>query len=336
MAEVGAFLSLAEAQIMTRTEDLIAGIVKELPREGSIIDRLPVKTLSGARQIAYNRQAALPGGSFHAIADTWTPTQDLDFTQINVSLVTFGDEKDYPDNQVRASYSGAGANDLDAIVMQQTIEGLRNQIDRKIVYGTGTAPEMSGLYSLATSNMTQNAGSGSTGAAATVTLLNRMMDMVRPKADILLAPFRLHQRLDQLQQGVNAAPLVYMPVPGDKGLRLAPMAAFYHGVEIVRSDYMATAETGVLQETIASSTYSAETGGSSGSFAGIHFGIPENGQVGGVGLLIAGTLFDVEGPHPQKGKDAPWMRITCYLNLMLAGTRGLGIVDGCTDAAITA
>ena len=105
---------------------------------------------------------------------------------------------------------------------------------------------------------------------------------------------------------------------------------------MVRSDYMATAETGALQETIASGTYSAETGGSSGSFVGIHFGIPENGQVGGVFLLIAGSLFDVEGPHPQKGRDAPWMRITSYLNLGLAGTRGLGILDGCTDAAITA
>ena len=105
MAEVGAFLSLAEAQLLTRTEDLIAGIVKELPREGGIIGRLPVKTLSGARQIAYNRQNALPGGSFHEIADTWTPTQDIDFTQVNVALVTFGDEKDYPDNQVRASYN---------------------------------------------------------------------------------------------------------------------------------------------------------------------------------------------------------------------------------------
>lgn len=336
MAEVGAFLSLAEAQILTRTEDLVAGIVKELPREGSIIDMLPVKTLSGARQIAYNRQAALPGGSFHAIADTWTPTQDLDFTQVTVSLVTFGDEKDYPDNQVRASYSGAGANDLDAIVLQQTVEGLRNKINNKLVYGSGTAPEMNGMYNLATSNQTLNAGSGSTGAAATVTLLNRMLDLVRPSADILLAPFRLHQRLDQLQQGVNSSPLIYLPVEGDKGLRLSPMAAYYRGVKIVRSDYMATAETGALQETIASGTYSAETGGATGSFVGIHFGLPENGQVGGLALLIAGELFDVEGPHPQKGKDAPWMRVTCYLNLMLAGTRGLGILDGCTDVAITA
>jgi len=336
LAEVGAFLSLAEAQILTRTEDLTAGVVKELVREGGILDKIPVKTLSGARQIAYNRQAALPGGQFHAIADTWTASQDLDFTQINVSLVTFGDEKDYPDNQVRVGYSGSGANDLDAIVVAQTVEGLKNKIENKLVYGSNTAPEMNGLYNLATSNQTQNAGSGSTGAAATVTLLNRMLDMVRPRADILLAPYRLVQRVDQLNQGVNAAPLVYMPAPGDKGMRMSPMVGFYRGVEAVRSDYMATAETGALQEAIASGTYSAETGGATGSFLGIHFGIPENGQVGGVFLLIAGSLFDVEGPHPQKGKDAPWMRITCYLNLGLAGTRGLGALDGCTDVAITA
>src|SRR3990167_1762099 len=163
MAEVGAFLSLAEAQILTRTEDLIAGVVKELVREGGILDKIPVKTLSGARQIAYNRQNALPGGQFHAIADTWTSTQDLDFTQVNVALVTFGDEKDYPDNQVRASYSGPGANDLDAIVVTQTTEGLKNKIENKIVYASGTAPEMDGLYNLCTSNQTQNAGSSSTG-----------------------------------------------------------------------------------------------------------------------------------------------------------------------------
>lgn len=335
MAEVGAFLSLAEAQLLTRTEDLIAGVVKELVREGGIIDRFPVKTLSGARQITYNRQNALPGGQFHAIADTWTPTQDIDVTAVSVSLVTFGDEKDYPDNQVRASYSG-GAYDLDAIVLEQTLEGLKNRIENEFIYGSGTAPEISGLYNLATSNQTQNAGSGSTGAAATVTLLNRMLGMVRPKADILLGPYRLMQRIDQLNQGVNAAPLVYMPVVDGKGMHMSPRAAFFGEVEMVRSDYMATAETGVLQETIASATYSAETGGATGSFLGIHFGIPEKGQVGGAFLLIAGNLFDVEGPHPQKGKDAPWMRVTCYLNVGLAGTRGLGALDGCTDVAITA
>lgn len=327
MAVAGSYVSLAEAQVATRTDDLIAGLVKEIVKEGGILDLMPTRTVSGVN-LAYVRENVQPSGSFHAIADTWVASEDIDLTKVTLTLAIHGDEKDI-DNFVARTYSDP--NDHEAIIMAQTMRGLKNRIERAILY---EATAFTAAHGLVTSNQTLSMGSGSTGAALTVTNLNRMLDLVRPKSDLLLVPYRLGQRLDQVEQGVNSSALVY--TQSEDGMRKGNLTGFWRGVKIRRSDYMATANTGVLQETIASGVYSAETGGATGSAFGIHWGLPENGEVGGVFLAIGEGLFHTEGPHPHREKDARWVRITSYLAPGLAGTRGLAIVDGITDVAITA
>lgn len=327
MAVAGSYASLAEAQAATRTDDLIAGLVNEIVREGGILDLIPTRTVRGVN-LAYVRENIQPSGGFHAIADTWTASEDIDVTKITMTLAIHGDEKDI-DNFVAKTYSDP--NDHTAVIMAQTMRGLKNRIERAIIY---ESTAFSGLHSLVTSNQTLSQGSGSTEAAATVTNLNRMLDLVRPKADVLLVPYRLGQRFDQTEQGVNSSALTY--AMASEGMRKGHLTGFWRDVKIRRSDYMATANTGVFQETIASGVYSAETGGASASAFGVHWGLPENGEVGGVFLAIGEELFSVEGPHPHQTKDARWVRVTSYLATGLAGTRGLGIMDGCSDAALTA
>ena len=70
MPAAGAFESLAEAQLLTQSE-LVKGIIEEIIRDGGIIDRFPIKTVSGTN-LVYNRENILPTGQFHAIADQWT------------------------------------------------------------------------------------------------------------------------------------------------------------------------------------------------------------------------------------------------------------------------
>ena len=327
MAIAGSYASLAEAQAATRTDDLIAGLVMEIVREGGILDLIPTRTVRGVN-LAYVRENIQPSGQFHSVADTWVASEDIDITKVTLTLAIHGDTKDI-DNFVARTY--ADPNDHTAIIMAQTMRGLKNRVERALVY---ESTNWSGLHNLVTSNQTLSMGSGSTGAAFTVTNVNRALDLVRPKADVVLLPYRAAQRLDQVQQGVNSAALVYSQAAD--GMRKAEMTGFWRGVKIRRSDYMATANTGVLQETIASGVYSAETGGLSSSIFGIHWGLPEDGEVGGVFLAIGEELFHKEGPHPHPSKDAQWVRISSYLALGLAGTRGLSIVDGGTDAPLTA
>lgn len=325
MPAAGAFESLAEAQLLTQSE-LVKGIIEEIIRDGGIIDRFPIKTVSGTN-LVYNRENILPTGQFHAIADQWTASEDINLTQITTTLAMHGDQKDL-DDFIAKTYDSH--NDMMAVVTQQTSKGLKIRLENRIIY---EATSFSGLHNLVTANQTQSVGAGAVGAACTVTAVNRMLDLVRPPADLLVGPFRLMQRLDQTSQGVNSSALVYVAAEGKTDVRLGHRVGFWRDVPVRRSDFMATANTGALQETIASGTFSAETGGATGSLFGIRFGQPEQG---GAFLAMGNELFETVGPHESKDRNGQWFRIRSYIAPGIGSTRCLGRVDGCTDVAVTA
>lgn len=326
MAAAGSFASLSEAALTSRS-DLVMGIVMEVVKEGGILDQLPTRVVKGTN-LTYNRENVLPSGQFHAIADTWTASEDIDFTQITTTLAIHGDEKRLDDFIAKTYVSD---NDPVAIVTQQTSRGLKQRIERALVY---ESTNFSGLHSLVTTNQTLNQGSGGTGAAATVTNTNRMADLVRPHADIVLAPLRLAQRMDQVGQGVNSAPLVSVQLQNGKGeLRLGQKATYWRDVTIQRTDYMATTGTGALQESISGGAYSAETGGATGTIFAIRFGLPE---AGGCFLAIGDNLFEMVGPEESENFNGQWFRIRSYLALGIGSTRCLAAEDGITDVAMTA
>ena len=324
MAAVGSYATLAEAALTTQ-DTLVKGVIAEIVRDGGILDMIPVRTIEGG-SLLYDRENVQPSGSFHAIADTWTASEDIDVTQVSTTLAIHGDQK-WMDDRVARNYSNI--NDQWTLVTEQTSAGLRRRIERAIIYESSA---FSGLHSLATTNQTISQGSGSTGAALTVTAMNRMLDLVRPQADVVVTPFRLAQRMDQAPQGVNSTPLVY--IDGTKGeVKLGGKTTHWRGVPIKRSDFMATPDTGALRETIATGTYSAETGGATGSVFGIRFGQPEEG---GMFLGVGNELFEMIGPYESENRNGKWIRFRTYLAPGLGSTRSLGRVDGCTDVAITA
>lgn len=294
-------------------------------REGGILDQMPVRTVEG-NNLIYNRENVLPSGQFHAIADTWTASEDIDATQITTTLAIHGDQKRLEDF-VQRTYSSK--QDLMALVTQSTSKGVKQRIERALMY---EATAFSGLHNLVTTDQTVSMGSGATGAALGVTQLNRMLDLVRAKADLLVGPFRVMQRIDQTAQGVNASALVY--VNADKAeVRLGQRVGYWRDVPVRRSDFMATPATGVLRETIASGTFSAETGGATGSVFGIRWGMPEDG---GCFLGIGTELFEKVGPYEAETFNGQWFRIRSYLAPGIGSTRSLGRVDGITDVATVA
>lgn len=326
MAAVGAYVTLAEAALLTQS-DLVIGVIEEVVREGGILDMIPTRTVKGTN-LTYNRENVLPSGTFHSIADSWLASEDIDLTQVTTTLAIHGDEKRL-DDFVKKTYSSK--QDQMAVVTQQTSRGIKQRVERALIY---EATAFTGIHGLATTNQTQSLGSGSTGAAGTVTALNRMLDLVRPQADILLCPFRLAQRMDQVQQGVNSSAVVQINAgTGKADIRLGGKVTYWRDVPIKRSDYMATPDTGAFRETIASGTYSAETGGATASAFGIRWGEPEDG---GVFLAIGDELFKTVGPYQSENFNGEWLRIVSYLATGVGSTRALGRCDGITDVAITA
>ena len=325
MPAAGAFENLAEAQLLTQSE-LLKGIIEEIIKVGGIIEMFPIKSVSGTN-LVYNRENVLPSGQFHAIADQWTASEDINLTQITTTLAMHGDQKNL-DDFIAKTYDSH--NDMMAVVTQQTSKGVKQRLENRVIY---EATAFSGLHNLVTTNQTQSVGTGSTGAAATVTGINRMLDLVRPKADVLLGPFRLMQRLDQTSQGVNSSALVYVSADGKSDVRLGQRVGFWRDVPVKRSDYMATVNTGVFQETIASGTFSAETGGATASLFGIRFGQPEEG---GVFLAMGNELFETVGPFASENKNGQWFRIRTYIAPGMGSTRSLGRLDGATDVAVVA
>lgn len=309
---------------MLRQNELVEGIVEEIIREGGILDAIPVRTFD-SNTLEYNRENVLPSGQFHSIADTWIASEDIDVTNVTVTLAIHGDQKRLEDF-VQRTYSSKV--DMMATITQQTSKGLKQRIERALVYESSA---FSGLHSLVTTNQTLSMGSGATGAAVSASNLNRMVDLVRPKADMLLCPYRLGQRIDQAAQGVNSVALLYTEA-GKGKVTLGHMVELWRQqVPIRRSDYMATPDTGALRETIASGTYSAETGGATGSFFAMHFGQPEDG---GLFLGIGNELFEHVGPYESETFNGQWFRIRSYLAPGIGSTRTLGRVDGCTDVAM--
>jgi len=305
---------------------MVKGVVNEIIREGGILDMFPVRTVT-ARQLVYNRENVLPSGAFHAIADTWTASEDIDVTQVTLTLAIHGDQKNI-DDTLKKTY--VTPNQLEAEVVLQSAKGLKQRIERALIY---EATGFTGLHGLVTTNQTVAQGSGATEAALSASNLNRMLDLVRPKAEVMVTPHRIAQRLDQSGQGVNSVPLVYIDASGKGGIRSGQKVEYWRDVPLRRSDFMATPDTGALRETIASGAYSAETGGASGSILAMRFGQPEDG---GVFLAIGNELFEVVGPYESEAKNARWIRIRTYLAPGMGSTRSLGRVDGISDAAVVA
>src|SRR3990167_7511769 len=115
MAVVGSFENLAEAALLTQ-DTLLQGVIAELVRDGGILDDIPVQTIEGTA-LAYDRENVQPSGEFHAIADAWVATEDINITQVTTTLAIHGDQK-FLDDRVKRNYSNI--TDQWTVVTQQT------------------------------------------------------------------------------------------------------------------------------------------------------------------------------------------------------------------------
>lgn len=325
MAEVGGYVSLADAQLLSQSM-LLAGVVPTIVKTGSILTILPTQVVKG-KSLLYNRQSVQPSGQFYEIAEEWEPTDDLDLAQVEVTLGVFGDMKRF-DSTAEANYKDT--NDLLKVLIEETMMGLKNKIEYHFAYAT---TPFSGLHALTTTGQTVNSGSGTTGAAAAVSELQQAIDKVllgNPSDQRLLMPRQLALRIDQTTLGGGATMPVMMVAPGVSdagGMKLSPVAKTFREIEVMRSNNLTMAEA------IASGTFSAEGAGATGTIFCMYLA---SAIKGGVFLAIGQKLFDMIGPNPSEHRYAKWMQIVSELALALGSPLGLAKLDGSTDAAMVA
>lgn len=324
MATAGGYwANLAELQKLVN-DDFQKGVIAEIIEDGGFTAKLPIESISGTQK-TYNREGTLPSGTYYGVGEEWTDLEVATYTQITATLKIHGGQ--YPiDKFVGRNYNNP--NSIKAIAAQQSAKGLKRGLESDLVYGsvTANAKAFNGLQNLCAATQRVNNGSGSAGAPPSFHKLGTMIRLVRgKKPDLLLMSRALEQRLSESHLGgTTNHPVIAVT---QDGVNIQPSVKSYDGIPVMRSDYM------LMTEALSGGSFSASTGGSTGSIIALYFGRLEDG---GVSLGLADSLFEKEEIQTLPNKDAGLFRIKSYLTLILGSTKALAIMDGCTDAPFAA
>lgn len=322
----GAWAALAEAALLTQNQ-FVAGVKPEIIKAGQLIPKLPPVEINGPA-LQWNRENVIPSGAFHAIGDAWTGSEDLDHTQVTLSLAIHGDQKNI-DQFVRRRYSNK--QDMLDVVVKQTIKGLTHKLEDLILY---EATSFTGFHGLVVSGQSLHAGSGTTGGAMSAAKMDELVDLVRVADNeeempsmFLAMPRALARRVSQSDRGgTTSYPVINIQqAAGDNKVNVSHQAGSWLGKSIVRSDFM------VMTEAISGGAYSAKTGGVTGSVLAFH----ADSDVGAF-LGVGSPMLKMEGPHPREGARGEWLRIDSELAPGIMITKCVARYDGITDVAMTA
>jgi hypothetical protein len=306
--------TLAEAQ--KRSNDVLEkGIIETIIKESPILARMKFETLKGTAH-TYLRETTMPTVDFYSVGDMWNESSGT-ATQYTCSLKILGGDIDI-DNFEVATLSDQ--NDLLAEAWESKSKALAHAFQDYVIYGddTSNTKGFDGLHNLVDSNMVVNMGTSTTGAALSMAKLDQMIDLIKPgRPDALIMPRTIARRLRQYYRDGTAGANFTM----ERGEDGTPMPS-YGGIPILVNDFQ------VMTETIANNTYSAKTGGATGSIFAVRFDSKgfHGYENGGIQKVDVGQL---------ESKDARRLRIKWYVAPALKNIYSLARLDGITDAAAT-
>ena len=323
MAIIGFWNSLSEAELLTQSV-LLQGVIDEIIEEGQIISRLPVLQIDG-KDLLYNREKTVPSAAFYDVGEEISSQATEDYDQITTVLKRAIGQWDL-DHFVTSTYKNV--NDLKQVAIMRARKGVARTVEDRLIYGkiADNAKDIDGLHVLVAAAMTINQGSSTTGAALSLANLDKLIDSVKPKPDLLLMSFELIRRLSAVGRGgTTSYPVVQ--TPESPGGDIQPMITSYRGIPIQRSDYM------LQTETISSGDFDLPTGGATSSIFALRFGPVDEG---GISLVTGSPAFELREWDHLENKDAGRIRLVWYMALANGSTKSLGVIDGVTDAAVVA
>ena len=308
-------LTLAQAQLYT-TNKVQAGVLEEFVRMSPVLQRLPFTETDGIA-LQYLRELARSGSSFMDPLDTWTENTST-VTQITVGLKILGGDADI-DNFLRRVHSNY--TDIESELIAEKAKSLKFAFLDAFYYGDDSisAKEFDGLHVLVgpTSAQTINQGTGTTGAALTISNLDTLIDTVQDgPPEVFLLPKAIRRRINAYIRANG----LYEQDRDDWG----QMVQMYNGIPLYVDDSL------VMTETIASGDYGVKTGGATGSIFAVRFGSSDV-----FGLQNSGGISIKKLTDQLETKDAARWRLKWYVGMGLGRTLSLAAIDGITDAAVT-
>ncbi len=300
-------LTLAQAELYT-TNMVYAGVIDEFYAASPIFTHLGFIDIVG-NAYQYLRESTRGNAPFRGPLETWTestPTQ----AQVTVALKILGDDADI-DHFLKKTRSNH--TDIEGEIIAGKARDMKFGYLDAFWYGDDSVnnKEFDGMQLLIPSGNRIGQGSSATGAALQISNIDAVIDEIEGYVpDILVTTKAVRRRINAYIR-LNGG--TYMESRDEWG----NMVGEYNGVPLYVDDRL------VNTETIATSTYSAKTGGSTSSLFAMRFDEKAIFGIQNGALEIKKVSDDLET------KDGGRWRLKWYCGLGLGSTvSGAAVVDG--------
>lgn len=279
---------------------LVRGVIETVVKESSVLSYLPFMQVTGTA-VTYNREATMPAAAFYDPGDTWTEATPT-FTQHTAQLAILGGDADV-DNFLQATY--ADVNDIEAEVIANRAKAVAHAFSDSFFNGdiVANAKSFDGLHKLIQPAQTLTAGAN--GATLTLSMLDELIDKVRPgRPELLFMSKRTRRKLKDLRRTSGSVLETAINQFGQQ-------VELYDGIPIVVDDFISDAQT-QGSSSAASSIYAVKFGQGTGVLGLEH---------GNITIERVGEL---------ESKDATRTRIKWYCGLGLFNELGAAKLVGLT------
>jgi len=318
-------ITLAEADKYS-TNQVLIGVAETSMDANPLLGLMPFVPVRG-NATQYQRELAASAPTFIAPGGTvieGTPTT----TQITVALKVLIGDADI-DKFLRVTRSKD--QDLEAELLTIKARNFADTYGDKAIYGSIDADpnEFDGLHEIISDDVTAqqvHAGSGITPGAGSFLLLDRLINLVRPRPQALLASRRSIEGIQALARSQGWDLALSQPQGISRPVR------FFSDVPLLPCDFM------VDTEAIAAGAFSAKTGGTGSSIFAVR--LDETGLLG----LTADDpdaqddlerIIQVERVGTLETKDANRWRLKHYGALAVRDSQAIARLDGISSAIWT-
>jgi hypothetical protein len=325
-------LTLTNANYLANNA-IMAGIVEETVEEDPLLEHLPFETMSGFRQIEWNREDSLGAESQYIEPNDEIAESSPTWSNQTTTLSILADRIELDNFLVTTKDS---IQSVEAAALASKGKQMMRKFHDTFYYGTakgGSSSAFAGLHNLVSTSspdMTVYQGSdATTGAAGTLGNLNTLIAKIKPgRADALIMNRNMLRRL--------SAPYIGNVQYNMNKDNFGDYLQSYSQIPILVSDYL------VQTETISGSAFSAKTGGVTTTIFALKFGrnarsVPGAGRVfnndGLLGIQAGG--MEVAARHPLEKKDGFTRLLTWYHTVILGSNLSLARLDGINDGAFT-
>ena len=320
-------LPLAQADLLT-IDALMAGIVEETVEEDALLSNLPFETISGYKQVSWNRESTLGAESQYIQPNEEIGESSPTFSNQTQTLSILADRVELDNFLVTTKDA---VQSIEAAVIASKGKQMMRKFHDTFYYGSTSsdANAFNGLHSIVSSSLTIENGSGGSGAAGSLAELTQLLTTVKPgRADVIIMNRNLHRRI--------STPYISNVQFNIDHQTIGNLLTDYGEIPIMVTDYLKQTET------LSGGSFASKTGGATGTIFAVKWGrsarsVPgANGVYNNDGILgIQACPMQVGGPIELSDKLGFARKMSWYHTVIQGSTLSLAAYTGLTDAAFT-